>query len=289
LVLDESYATKDIQSLNIELRPTLTVIASWEACVLQRGAGILPDFVEEALRIISEANKRGIQLRLLGATAVKLHSPKFARLYEDMQRALTDLDLISYARFRPQLKDFLKSLGYTADDRFIALHGHKRQIYFDETNKRTVDIFIDKLEFCHIIDFTGRLELDNPTITLADILLEKMQIVQINEKDIKDTIIMLREHEVGEIERETVNAKYIAKRLSDDWGFYYTVTINLKKVKDFLPEFKALSDSDRGDVASKVDKLLAYIEKESKSFGWKMRARVGPSKKWYTEVEELSR
>ena len=256
---------------------------------MQPGAGILPDFVQEALRIIGEADKRGIRLRLLGATAVKLHSPKFAYLYEDMQRALTDLDLISYSRFRPLLKDFLKSLGYTADDRFIALHGHKRQIYYDETNKRTVDIFIDKLAFCHIIDFAGRLELDNPTITLADIILEKMQIVQINEKDIKDTIIMLREHEVGEIEKETVNAKYIAKRLSDDWGFYYTATTNLKKVKDFLPEFKALNENDRSDVSSKIDRLLAYIENEPKSFGWKMRARVGPSKKWYTEVEEISR
>jgi len=280
---------RGIQSLNTERSPTLTIITSLEACVLQSGPGILPDFVQEALRIISEADKRGIRLRLLGATAVKFHSPKFAYLYEDMQRALTDLDLISYGRFRPLLKDFVKSLGYMADDRFIALHGHKRQIYYDETNKRTVDIFLDKLEFCHIIDFAGRLELDNPTITLADILLEKMQIVQINEKDIKDTIIMLREHEVGEIEKETVNAKYIAKRLSDDWGFYYTVTTNLKKVKEFLPEFKALAENDRSDVASKVDKLLTYIEKESKSFGWKMRARVGPSKKWYTDVEEISR
>jgi len=260
-----------------------------EACILQTGAGILPDFVQEALRIIGEAEKRGILLRLLGATAIKFHSPRFGYLYEDMQRALTDLDLISYGRFRPLLKDFVKSLGYTADDRFIALHGHKRQLYYDETNKRTVDIFLDKLEFCHVINFAGRIELDNPTITLADILLEKMQIVQINEKDIKDTIIMLREHEVGEIEKETVNAKYITKLLSNDWGFYYTVTTNLGKVRDFLPEFKALSESDRSDVASKIDKLLTYIEKEPKSFSWKMRARVGPSKKWYTEVEEISR
>ena len=147
------------------------------------------------------------------------------------------------------------------------------------------DSFFDKLAFCHTINFAGRLELDSPTITLGDLLLEKMQIVEINEKDIKDTLIMLREHEIQESEKESVNARYIAKLLSDDWGFYHTATTNLDKVKSHLDKFTSLSDEDRQDIRSKVDILLGAIEKEPKSMKWQMRAKIGTRKIWYTKVE----
>lgn len=116
-----------------------------------------------------------------------------------------------------------------------------------------------------------------------------MQIVNLNEKDMKDTIVLLREHEVGETEKETVNVGYIVELLRDDWGFYYTVTTNLKRTKDCLRQFKPLSDQDREDVANKISRLLDAIEKSPKSFKWRMRARIGTSKKWYEDVEETVR
>jgi hypothetical protein len=116
-----------------------------------------------------------------------------------------------------------------------------------------------------------------------------MQIVKINPKDIKDTIIMLREHEVGDGEKEMFNTPYIVKLLADDWGYYYTVTTNLNQVKSFLGEFEVLTAEDRQDVAAKVDKLLQAIEEAPKSMKWKMRARLGTKQKWYNEVEEVGR
>jgi len=152
-----------------------------------------------------------------------------------------------------------------------------------------VDVFFDKLEMCHTIDFRNRLRLDKPTITLADMLLEKMQIVKINEKDIIDTIVLLRAHDIGENDKDKVNIKYVSKLLSNDWGFYYTVTMNLKKVKELCKKYNVLSNEDMKDVTSKIDRILEKIEKEPKSMKWKMRAKIGPSKKWYKEVEEVIR
>ena len=113
-----------------------------------------------------------------------------------------------------------------------------------------------------------------------------MQIVQINEKDIKDAIVVLREHEIGTSDKETINSDYISDLLSKDWGFWYTVTTNLGKLRAFLPEYERLSLEDRSDISTKIEKLSDATEKREKSFGWKMRARTGTKQRWYREVDE---
>src|SRR5207237_5396907 len=97
-----------------------------------------------------------------------------------------------------------------------------------------VDIFMDELYYCHRIAFGGRLHVDSHTIPLAELLLEKMQIVELNEKDVKDTIVLLLEHDIGDGDDETVNGRLIADVLSDDWGFYHTVNMNLDRVVGHL-------------------------------------------------------
>jgi len=246
-------------------------------------------FIEEALRLVEEGQKRGFIFRLLGSTAVKLHSPKFGYLYEHLDRPMTDIDIITYSKFRPHLKKFFIEQGYIPNEHIIAYYGRKRHIYWNEEKQLQADIFFDELDMCHKVDFRGRLELDYPTITLTDILLEKMQIVKINAKDIKDTIIMLREHGVGHEEKEMINLDYLTKVLSNDWGYYYTVTTNLRKVKGFLPEFEVLTEEDRRDVAGKIDTILEAIEAAPKGLKWKLRAKIGPKIKWYKEVEEVIR
>jgi hypothetical protein len=127
---------------------------------------------------------------------------------------------------------------------------------------------------------------DDPTIPLADIVLEKLQIVEINPKDIKDLILLFLEHDVGDVDKETINGKYIAELLSKDWGFYYTSTINLKKVTSLMGQYLELSSDESKTIHQSVDKLLAMIENQPKSMGWKMRSRVGTKQKWYTEVAD---
>ena len=97
-----------------------------------------------------------------------------------------------------------------------------------------IEVFFDKLEMNHTISFNKRLEADSPTLPLSELLLQKTQIVKINEKDIKDIIVLLRAHDVGKRDNETINLEALAQAgLISDWGFYYTVTTNLQKVKDF--------------------------------------------------------
>jgi hypothetical protein len=234
---------------------------------------------------VNEAQQSGILLRLMGATAIMEHCPKYGHLFGSLGRSLTDLDFMTYGRFRGKLEKFFVQMGYRSDRRTSYYFGESRHRYFDDVNNRVVDIFFDKLAFCHTINFGGRLELDNPTITLSDLLLEKMQIVEINEKDLKDTTIMLREHDVGASGKDCLDTGYIGKLLSDDWGFYYTVTTNLGKVKDSLDHLSMLTDEDRRDVRTKVDAISQAVEDAPKSMKWQMRSKIGTRRKWYTDVE----
>ena len=243
-------------------------------------------FVEEATKIVEAAREKGIVLRIMGATAVRIHCPKFSHLHDALQREITDIDFVGYGKQNGNVLKLLDALGYVSDKRMRMFQFMGRYLFENPKNKRHIDVFFDKLEFCHTIDFKARLELDYPTISLSDILLQKMQIVQINEKDIKDTIVMLREHEIGTEDKETINSDYISDLLSKDWGFWYTVTTNLGKVRAFLPEYQELSAEDRSDISSKIDKLSEVIEKHEKSFGWKMRAKTGTRQRWYREVDE---
>jgi hypothetical protein len=238
---------------------------------------------------VEEAEKNGIPIRLIGATAIKMRSPKYSQtLLEKMDRPLTDLDFMALQRDIDKLIRVLRGLGYSMDrDKEYLLAISSRCILEHPETKLHVDIFFDKLAFCHTIDFTKRISVDKFTISLADLLLEKMQIVKINEKDIKDTLILLREHSIADTDLDSINSKYIAKLLSKDWGFYYTVTENLKKTKLFLEKYNALQTADRIDIAAKVDTLLKNLESEPKSMGWKLRAKVGTKQKWYDEVEEV--
>ena len=243
-------------------------------------------FVEEATKIVDAAKEKGTALRIMGATAVRIHCPKFSYLHEALQREITDIDFMGYEKQKGNVLKLFDALGYVSDKRMRMFQFMGRYLFENPANKRHIDIFFDRLEFCHTIDFKGRLELDYPTISLSDILLQKMQIVEINEKDIKDAIVMLREHEIGTVGKETVNSDYISDLLSKDWGFWYTVTTSLGKIRTFLPEYEGLSPEDRSDISSKIDKLSEAIEKHEKSLGWKMRARTGTRQRWYRQVDE---
>lgn len=250
------------------------------------------DFQKEIRRIISEADERKIPLRIMGGAAIRMHCPNHKDLYERLKRVPKhDMDFVTYSKFRPLTKKLFVDLGY---EPYISLMltgatGRHRQIFNDKEGNKAIDVFLDKLEMCHVIDFKDRLEVDTPTVPLAELLLQKLQIVQTNEKDIQDAIILLTEHEVGTGDEDQINADYFAKVLANEWGFHYTVTVNFGKVKEFLDKYEGLSKQDKAVVVERIDQLQDKIEKEPKTLQWKLRAKVGASVKWYNVVEEVQR
>ena len=260
--------------------------------------------VEDALAIVEKGRSLGIVLRLLGAAAIEVHMEAFRDLYHRLRRLgedrrFTDIDLVSYGVQRSQVHRLLtKELGYTVDRRFLAYFGDQRFLYHHPEALYDVDVFFDKLQFSHDIYLgsrpnRGRLELDYPTLSLADLVLEKVQIHELTEKDVKDLVALLREHGLSrEEEREKVNLDRIAKALADDWGFWYDAKVNLSSVKEFAKKYvgyEPISENDFLDLEGKIEMIFEVIEVEPKTDGWKRRARTGTVKKWWRDVEELVR
>lgn len=246
-------------------------------------------FLNSLRSLCEAAQEQGVVLRGLGAVAVISHCQGQVPLLSRMQRHLTDLDVVGLSSQAGRMEPFFASLGYEVLGGKGVTVGmwNDRRIFTDPTGQRPdVDVFFDKLAFCHTIDFRKRLTIDFPTISLADIMLQKLQIVEINPKDLKDLIVLLLEHDFSsEDASDCINSDYIAHLLAHDWGFYYTTSLNLTKILTTAGQWD-LPEADRSLVRAKVEALRARIEREPKTMKWKMRARIGPRLQWYQDVGE---
>lgn len=246
------------------------------------------EYVDRALDIVEKAKERGLELRILGSLAYRLHCPANLHLFKQMARDLTDVDLAAVGGQRKDVREFLEGLGYVIDQDILVTTEGKRYAFTEPGSGMAVDVFFDELYFCHPIPLRDRLALDYPTITPTDLLLEKMQIVELNPKDVKDSLVLLLEHPLDLDGADAIDATYIARLLGGDWGFYYTVTTNLEKLRRHVADSEALKPGERDLVDSRVQELETMIEKEPKTSKWKLRARIGPRVKWYQEVQEKS-
>ena len=264
------------------------------------------EFVKKSIDLVSKAEKEGIILRMLGALAVYIHTADCSegrRIYDKIPRfgegkpMFTDLDLMAYGSQRKKVMRFFeKTLGFKS--LINPIFSYKRLIYEHPNRYFHVDVFFNKLEFSHDVDFgnkpgKGRLELDYPTITLTDIVFEKIQIHEINLKDIVDLMVIFRCNDISmNFSKDVVDAKYISSILSNDWGFWYDGTNNLAKVKKFTEEFAEegkVTEEDKNIIINRIDNLLKIIDEIPKSKKWLKRSKVGTSKPWYKIVEEVER
>jgi hypothetical protein len=244
-------------------------------------------FESELRRILKASENAGVLLRVIGSLAFQMHCPNFGFLQAAMGRAYTDIDFGAYSKQMKQVQELFAKLGYGEDREVFIVSEGERAIYEKPGTGLHVDVFYEKLDFCHAIYWKDRLEVDSPTIPLAELLLEKMQIVQINEKDVIDTIMLLLEHPLGDIDKETINIKRIAGLCANDWGLWRTTTMNLEKVRALAHGYSQLTDEQKNKVESQVKNAIARLDQETKSFAWRLRARVGDRVKWYKDVDEV--
>jgi hypothetical protein len=252
------------------------------------------DFIGEATRIVEGAQEAGVFLRILGATAFRIHCPGYEDVHQAMGRELSDIDFVAYSKQERDLeKFFVNGLQLEVERQQAALTPGLfagRHIYVHKQTGLHVDVFIDKLDMCHVVDFRNRLQADSPTIPLAELVLEKMQIVTLNEKDVKDMLMLLAVHDIGQDDQDQVNGKYIADLLSKDWGFYYTTSLNLEKVRKGIERYQnVLKPGDTDRINERISKLSQMIEDAPKSMKWKACAAIGTRVQWYNDVEEVDR
>ena len=188
-------------------------------------------------------------MRVMGPLALHYYFPEQVELYARLERLgeryFTDIDFVAYSKAGGKLEGFMEKLGYDCDVNTLMMTGKTRQIYYGGAVPM-IDVFLDKLDYCHEVSFRGRLEFDDYCISLTDITLQKLQIWEINDKDLKDLEFLFTFADVGDDEVKKINRTYISKRLADDWGFWYTATTNFGRVKTHVDGVNVLDDSPEG-------------------------------------------
>jgi len=234
--------------------------------------------VEEAARVIDAAQAGGVVLRLFGGVSFWFRCPSAS--HPALRRKYVDVDFMGHSKQSREIKHLFVSLDYVPRDKFNALQGYRRLIFNDMANQRRVDVFLDVFEMCHSFNFKDRLEVDAKTIPLADMLVTKIQIIDVNEKDLKDAVCLFADYDVGTGDKDTINGAYIAKLCASDWGVYKTFTMNLDRLLAKLNDL-GLEDDVKTSVRTRVSRLKTMIEEKPKDLRWKMRARIGEKVKWY--------
>src|ERR1700752_416500 len=191
---------------------------------------ILPDIYQDMNRLISAAQEKSIVLRLLGGLAVKIHNKSD---HPTFRREFGDLDFVVAGKERREFEAFMPMVGYSPHRQFNLLNGAHRQIYYHNETEMKIDIFIGSFEMCHKIPLEDRLHIHPITIPLAELLLTKVQIAELNRKDGLDIASLLLYNETGKDDSK-INLDQIAKLCGADWGLYKTTSINLKRVEEII-------------------------------------------------------
>jgi len=255
------------------------------------------ELFQEGLRIVDDAKKQNFTLRITGGIAIFNLIEKNIAIRELLIKkrkagrsstsTFADLDLVGYSKETKRLNAlFLEQYKFQKDKIINALFGDRRRIYYHPHGTFHVDVFLDKLEFNHDIDIRGRLELDYPNLNPDDLLLTKLQIHYINDKDLLDIITLLTIDTWKLEERQRV-----IEVLSNDWGFYYDAVNNLKasaeRINGLLSEPNAEPSLNLS--AKRIHELLERIEMSQKTKDWQKAAKRGASKQWWREIEDVLR
>lgn len=223
--------------------------------------------VSEGVALVDHAQREGATVRLLGGAAVVLHASGVP------YREIGDLDAVTGRRDVKRVTQVLQDRGYEPEARFNALHGDRRLIFHGPAGK--LDIFVERFEMCHRIELGDRLGLDSPTITVSDLLLTKLQVVELNEKDARDLAELLRHHELRAGEGDHFDSEYLAKLVGDDWGLWRTLVGTLARLPTLAPEV--------GEQAARVRRVLDDAPKGRR---FRVRAKLGDRKRWYELPDE---
>lgn len=240
------------------------------------------DVVGEAIRVIAAVDAAGVPARVLGGVAVALH--EHHPLPASLTRTYADIDLVVEAGQEGALRSVLEGAGYEADRKFNALYGYKRQLYWDRTNERQLDVFVGRFAMCHELDLRGRLTGTSGTLSPADLLLTKLQVVEVNAKDVVDALALIDLHTVGlEADGDVIGLDRLAAVTGADWGWFTTSSDMLDRLEASAP---TLDPERAATVASRIADIRAAIDGAPKSLRWRARARIGRRMPWYELPEE---
>ena len=246
--------------------------------------GSAHDPLTDAMSIATGAAEAGVGLKLLGGLAVRVVCPDYPpRLRRDQ-----DMDFACLAKERKKVAAHLEKAGCQPDKRFNNLNGD-RQMYFNAPSGRPIDVMVDKLTMCHTLDFRPSFGKLPHTVDIVDLLLSKLQIVELNEKDARDIVQLLSCQPIASGSQPGIDSGRFGSVLGADWGWWRTVTGSLDKLPGLLDEHAELAQPGMPfDPREQAAALRKLADETPKSMKWRVRSGVGDKVRWYELPEEVA-
>jgi hypothetical protein len=244
----------------------------------------------EAVRIVAEAGDAGVTLRVMGSAGIRLHCSAPGDVMDLLGRPAKDIDFVVPEKQRKGMRRYLEARGYVTDrDLLIAMEGTRYSFRHADSGTE-LDVFVERLNFCHTIEIRSRLHQHPITLPVEELMLAKLQIIEMTMTDVMDVGVILATHRVGEgcEDPEAIDGTHIARLLASDWGFHHTATRNLRRIAEMVGDAAAVDIGERenAQVRDGVRRLLAAIEAEPKGTRWRLRDKIGERKQWWQDVDE---
>lgn len=240
------------------------------------------ELLSEARRLVARATALHLPLRLLGGLAVRLRQPNAGPPLDD--RAFADIDFISIRAGQRVIADFAEGAGYAPDRQFNVVSGAHRLI-FHGGQDRKLEFFVNTFEMCHRVPMDRAL-IEPETIPLAELLLTKLQVVKLTEKDLHDVFILLHTHAVSTTDGDDINSSRVAQCCAGDWGLWRTATLNLSRAQELIVQ-RGLPPDSSSTISDRLTQLQSAIDGAPKTMSWKLRARLGERIPWYEDPDEV--
>jgi hypothetical protein len=245
-----------------------------------------PEMAAAGRSVVAAAAAESVPVRLIGGVAIWLRASPAARAA--LGRSYPDIDLVAHKKQSRKLRAVLEEAGFEPERVFNATHGARRLLYHGPGGWQ-VDIFLDTFEMSHTLDLGTRLEAEPETLAAAELLLTKLQIAEVNAKDLSDTAMLLWDHQPASADGPgLLNLAPVVARCATDWGLYTTVTDNLAACAELLGSVVP-DDPHRSRIATRIAAIADALAAAPKSVSWQLRAKVGRRKRWYELPEEVIR
>jgi hypothetical protein len=242
--------------------------------------------LDEARQLVLAAEQQGLTPRLLGGVGIRLLlGPRFDSAFE---RPLRDIDLIVRRRDARRLEALITARGWEPARQFNALNGARRLLFHDRGSEAQIDVFVEVFQMCHALPLADSLAQPGPSLPATELLMTKLQIVRLNEKDRDDCYALLHASAIAAGDPAAIDVVRIARLTAGDWGLHHTFELNLARLSADLGAH-ALSTEGVHTITDALAALSHALASEPKSRGWRLRARIGERKVWYDEPEEVKR
>jgi hypothetical protein len=245
----------------------------------------------EAESLIAGAADAGMTVRVAGSMGIAMHCAEASAAMDAAERRAKDIDVVVRHGDRARLRAWLEARGWAVDrDMLVAMEGERFAFRHPESGL-DLDVFVERLEFCHTIELESRWTRHETTLPIEDLLLQKLQIHDLKPADAVDTAIVLATHDVaageeGSDDGERIDGGYVAAVLARDWGFHRDAAANLERVAGAADGALPIGAAGTARAREGAVRLLDAIAAAKKSRGWRMRARVGDRMQWWQDVDE---